>query len=522
MHLLHRYLSVSLAAILPVLAAGPTAAQTGKHILKAATASPRTAAIAAQAERQVAKFTYDAALVGQVPYLLETKHLGQNILPPVQNLPENAPQGVSLVNAKGEVKGKHSIVPSALTILGSDAFKSAEAMRIKKLRREEKNKRIAEYLPPQERAYWTSEREELGRIWRLQNPTPLSELDQYLTHPVPPDTWAYLRESYVEYVKTAQQINHEVTAKLVYSSLVNEGRRLQLQEVVYINKIIMDMRSKTSILRSGFVKDPYLLNQQKYWDRVLGTFNPLLQGLLVKLDIPRPDKRTYDYHEFTLANPDHTTPYLPDSHSLIREEEDDDLDYDDETPLISLTPAQRMAKREAERAHTEHMMGFVQEADELLPFIPENLHIAFINDDANPRFNFEGWAKRGMLGKGATVQTYKEGKSFLNDMSQGVKYDLVITDLLVRDGGVVMMEKLREMAPFLPVIALSKFYPGEGDALKTDSGKEVVTAKDYFHAGFDGYMWYNNNLDSGGWGFIQYLRSMKNYYYYKNLHGWNR
>ena len=84
------------------------------------------------------------------------------------------------------------------------------------------------------------------------------------------------------------------------------------------------------------------------------------------------------------------------------------------------------------------------------------------------------------------------------------------------------MEELRRLDPNVAVIASSKFEPNDGDVIKTESGKEVLTTEDYFHAGLDGYMWYNNNLNNGSYGYIQYLRQMKNYYYYKNLHGWSR
>lgn len=447
--------------------------------------------------------------------------------PPTSSVPATEKTGVSLADAKGKVTGRHSIVPSAMTILGSDAFRTKQQEMLGALRQADTAKYTQEYLTPNERAYWAEEREKLVRTWNLEEPATPQQLYQYLTHEVPADTFHDLQHQYINYVETAQKANHEIMAKVVYSSLINEGRRFSLMETIRINKIITDQRFQLLSLRNAFVKDPYLLNQQKYWDKVFGAFNPLLKGLLIKLNIPRPDKRVYDYHEFTLANPDHSTPYLPGSQSLIKGEAEEDDDYDDyedgyDSYGRPMPLEQRAAQRAAEQAHFQRMMAFTDEAEELLPFIPENLHIAFINDDANPRLNFESWAKRGLLGKGATVETFKEGRSFMQRLKQGTHYDLVITDLLVPKGGIDMMEELREIDPFLTVIASSKFYPGDGDTIKTEDGKEVITAEDYFYAGIDGYLWYNNNLDAGSYGFVQYLRSMKNYYYYKNLHGWSR
>ncbi len=456
----------------------------------------------------------------------------QNTVPLVTHTPPHAyknalPEAISLSDGKGKTRGKHSIVPSASTILGSDAFRTAQTRQIDLLRQQAEAALNTEYLPPAERAYWAAERETLGRMWRTMSPAEPSQLASYLAHPVPPETLADLTQSYMEFTANVQNANHEVMTKIIYSSLQGEGKTLSLPEKIYINKTISKMRFSVAILRNAFVKDPYLIAQQKYWNKVFSAFNPLLEGLLLKLDIPRPDKRVYDYHEFVLSNPDHTLPYLPDSHSLIKGEKDEDDDYDDYEDGYDNygrpMPAElRAAQRAAEQAHYNKMMQFTQEKDELLTHIPENLRIAFINDDANPRLNMESWAKKGHLGKGATVETFKEGGSFLDKVKNGTHYDLVITDLLVTKGGIIMMEELRDLAPFLPVIASSKFYPGDGDTIKTEDGKEVTTAEDYFHAGIDGYMWYNNNLDAGAYGYIQYLRSLKNYYYYKNLHGWAR
>ena len=73
-----------------------------------------------------------------------------------------------------------------------------------------------------------------------------------------------------------------------------------------------------------------------------------------------------------------------------------------------------------------------------------------------------------------------------------------------------MMPELRQMDQDVAVIASSKY----------DRGEEP--ADDLFAAGMDGYLWYNTNLNEGAYGYIEYLRAMKNYFHYKKQHGWQR
>ena len=87
--------------------------------------------------------------------------------------------GVSLADAKGKVTGKHSIVPSAMTILGSDAFRTKQQEQLGALRRADNEKQTKEYLTPKERSYWAEEREKLIRIWNLADPTPTQQLYEY-------------------------------------------------------------------------------------------------------------------------------------------------------------------------------------------------------------------------------------------------------------------------------------------------------------------------------------------------------
>ena len=113
------------------------------------------------------------------------------------------------------------------------------------------------------------------------------------------------------------------------------------------------------------------------------------------------------------------------------------------------------------------------------------------------------------MDEGAVVDTFKDGLQFLKSMKY-VKYDLILTDLLVPDGGKKMMKELRAKDGRVPVIAMSKYDRGE-------AGEQGL-----FDVGMDGYLWYNNNVNEGAYGYIEVLRALKNYYHYKGLHNWIR
>ena len=160
---------------------------------------------------------------------------------------------------------------------------------------------------------------------------------------------------------------------------------------------------------------------------------------------------------------------------------------------------------------TQWAEAMAPERDMLLEKIPENLRIAFINDDTLPRINFQGWQKKGYLGKGATLDTYKTGTEFMQAVRSGARYNLILTDLLVENGGTYMMEELRHYDPMATVIAVSK-YDREAE----------IDAKKYYDMGMDGYLWYTYNLNQGLVGYMEYLRAMANYYSLRSYYHWLR
>lgn len=488
-----------------------------RPVIKAATGN----ALSPQLERKLAGLTY-------APHLSAPNSFIQNPHPNFQpaaastvataapTIPVLEDEGVSIADGKGKETGKHSIVPSAMTVLGSPAIVRSEERSIMYLRQQAQIASTAEYIPPLERKRWKEEFEALRVLWiKAQQPSDINDLPRYLTHEVPPDTLAYLQRQYMELVQFINQSQPIIMPRVIYSYLLNEGRQADLEETVYVNKVIYQVRFTISVLLKAINKDPYLLVQQKFWDRMFGAFNPLVKGALAKpTSIFRQDNRTFVMAEFALHNPDGTSPYLPNSKTMIAGEDEED-DFDDEQ--YAGTPQdykRRAAQMTQEKQHKAAMMQLAeQERDELLKNIPENLRIAVINDDRLPLINFEYWAKNGYLGKGATVATFRDGFSFLQEIRNGTRYDIVITDLVVPDGGVAMMENFRILDSNAAVLASSKFYPGDGDD---------HSSQDLFNFGMDGYIWNNSNLNEGSFGYLQYLRQLNNYYYYKNKYGWQR
>lgn len=425
---------------------------------------------------------------------------------------------VALSDGRTPTDKRHSIVPSAVTILGSPAMVRPGDRNISALRQQAQEQSSAEYLAPAERERWRNEWEALRKIWIKAEPSNIADLPRFLTHQVPPPTLVYLQQEYANLVALINQTQQELAPKVIYSFLRNEGHPFTYEERAQINKMIATVRFKISPLVQSINKDPYLLVQQKYWDRMFGAFNPLLKGVLAKpMAIFRQDNREFVLSEFSLHNPDGSSPYLPKSDSMIAGEStaEEDDDFDEEQYSGTPMALQRQAaRRAAERTHQQQMIQLAeQERDQLLETIPTGLRVAVINDDLLPLLNFQGWAKNGYLGKDATVSTFRDGFSFLKEIKAGARYDIVITDLVLPDGGVAMMEDFRILDSKAIVFASSKFYPGDGDD---------HSAQDLFNFGMDGYVWNNTNLNEGAFGYLQYLRQLNNYYYYKNKYHWSR
>ena len=397
---------------------------------------------------------------------------------------------------------RHSLYPSqALSIVQSEALPNRKVLSFADLASKYKieNTLTKNYINKKEANRWRQVREELNLLWSQMPPISLGNLPCFLRHPVPPETMKYLRETYVAVVEKSKQTRSLIFPWIIYASFPGEGRSLLPEEREKFNTEIISILHDIRALRSSLSTDPYLEKQEDFWLTMLTRFNPLLESILRQQNhhLTRTD-RVLKKEEFNLLNPDGSDYLLPKSETLIGDEDE-------------------IEELDSYRAVREKMLNppITQEAaaierEELLKQIPSGMHIAFINDDYLPRLNFDQWGKKGFLGKDATIEVFSDGFNFMNKVREGVEYDLVITDLLVAHAGLVMMPELRKISPNTVVIACSKYDRGEEPEERL------------YNAGMDGYLWYNTNLNEGAYGYIEYLRALKNYFYYKNLHHWKR
>lgn len=388
---------------------------------------------------------------------------------------------------------KHSVYPSA-----NLAFVKSEAVP-EKVTIVKENTLSDKAIIGRERQRWVNLRNELAELNTVK-PTQPGQFSQYMRHDVPAETMEYLTKQYAEVQQKIAQAKADVMPTIYYNALPGEGRMPVPAEVGWLVKRADDTLYAVRAALTSIPKDPYLLAQETYWVRVIEELNPMLKGKLgIKKEVAgRIDRRHLDLKEFFLKNPDGTDYLLPRSSTLILDP--DELEEMESYAYVRMKKANPPITQEAAAI----------EREELLKHIPENMRIAVINDDTLPRLNFSKWGEKGYLGKNAKVEVFADGSKFLQNVQDGVHYDLVVTDLLVPNGGLAMMPELRQMDQNVAVIASSKY----------DRGEEP--ADGLFAAGMDGYLWYNTNLNEGAYGYIEYLRAMKNYFHYKKQYGWQR
>ena len=413
-------------------------------------------------------------------------------------------------------ENKHSISPQRQAFDGGK-YPSFITRQMMDSFRKAKLESASEYITRNQRLQYAADLESLRLLYaKMEENTPanldnLDILSVSLVHSVPPETMTYIKDLYRQLVLDSQNVHKEITTWLVYAALPLEGKRLSPQKNARFNQLILDIQAKIKEL-SQHLETPYLEDANAYWFYMFGTINPVLKGLLAPhFKEIRTDGRVCDEKQFLLHDLEGNS-YLfpaekfeyggrtftyPGSSTLV-------VDPDDmlEKSILEVRAEMNFISQLAQRCAPER--------EELLAQLPENQRIAYINDDANPRANFIYWHKQGYLGKGASLDVFSTGTDFMQTVRNGTKYDLVITDLLVENGGMYMMPELRNYLPKATVIANSKYE------------LDVISPKSLFNVGMDGYMWNNTNFDQGMIGYMEYLRGMTNYYKMRAKYGWAR
>lgn len=148
--------------------------------------------------------------------------------------------------------------------------------------------------------------------------------------------------------------------------------------------------------------------------------------------------------------------------------------------------------------------------DESLTLLPENVHMAVLNDSYDILNMYRQWERTGRFPKGWKVSVYDDARKLLDAISAGENFDLIISDINVPGGGGrYFVGQLREMGSNAPVIGCSMYR------------RDKIDSKELHKIGFDGYM-YGDDMFEESAGFWKWAGYVKNYYYYKRIGNWPR
>ncbi len=152
----------------------------------------------------------------------------------------------------------------------------------------------------------------------------------------------------------------------------------------------------------------------------------------------------------------------------------------------------------------------VQEVSSLLP---KNWRVAVLNDAAPVVNQYQKWVDEKLLGEGREIKTFQTIDDLLRDISYGVSFDLIITDMHVGDGsGRYLTSTLRSAGELsIPILASS-------------SSPEAVMLRlspQLYAEGFDGFF-------SAKWlaqpttATTSFLLALKRYLLLRQNNGWIR
>lgn len=148
--------------------------------------------------------------------------------------------------------------------------------------------------------------------------------------------------------------------------------------------------------------------------------------------------------------------------------------------------------------------------DEALTQLPENIHMAVLNDTEDILYMYQRWLREGRFPAGWKVSVYEDTVKLLEDVEAGAKFDLIISDIHVPGGGGrYFVNRLRRNDAETAVIGCSMYT------------RDKIDSAELFSIGFDGYM-YGDDMFEESSGFFKWVSYIKNYYYYKRLGGWKR
>lgn len=137
--------------------------------------------------------------------------------------------------------------------------------------------------------------------------------------------------------------------------------------------------------------------------------------------------------------------------------------------------------------------------------LPQNLHIALVNDHPGMIGSVKNWVAAGYFGKGAKVEIFQTASALLQTKKE---FDVIITDILVPGGGGQFLAyHLRKTGYNKPILALSEYR------------EEDCRAAELFNVGIDGYI-YADDFFRNYIGYRYLPAALKTYFDLKSANHW--
>ena len=271
---------------------------------------------------------------------------------------------------------------------------------------------------------------------------------------------------YKEVMHKFFNFKQEMDVWLYYQSKPSERHIVSAAEQEELANKITDMNAELGRLRNYVSPtDPAYKAALEYMLHLIQTVNPMLRGVLKEKNFIRSD-REYKYREFFLYTP---------------------------VPL-----------------RTSSLLTESGDSQQTIPEFPRDFKIAVLNDEYTVLSKMKSLHKT-IFFPNSQLRTYEDAEDLLRDIHSGVRYDVILTDIIVPGGGgLYLTATLREENFPGAIIALSAYE------------EDLDFGKNLFDRGFDGMIEVNIGFEHGkDWPF-NIMKQIRNYYYYKNLHGWSR
>lgn len=311
-------------------------------------------------------------------------------------------------------------------------------------------------------------------------------LENYIYDQIKNNNSVFIEPLYHSFLLKELKTTPEIIPYATGAAFSPHEKRLDPRQLGWISSKMMSVISSSSKILQFVPNDPYAMAVHSFYVGLYKKFDPLLGSLLGDFKLVRLDGRNFNFEQF----------FLQDAQGK------DYVIYNEE-------PYNERSEEEA--GNFNYLIDTAQrESAILLQNLPKNQRFAVLNDDLEPLQNFKSWAEKGLLGENSRVDTFEDGNDLLRAIKNGARYDMIITDIVVPNGGRGMMPDLRNMDQQVTVLAMSKH------------GRVKVGALSLFEGGMDGYMPYTPAMNDPNVGYWEFLRAWRNYLDNKALYGWSR